>query len=175
MAGATMNVRDFILGLLVRQPMSGYDIKSLLESLSWLIDVPSYGSVYPALHALLEDGFVSVEVVTSPDKPPKKVYSATEEGERALQEWLAHMQETEPSLKSFLMRLFLADNFSHTGLITHLNRRRLQVKMNHSAFEKLATAEAGDGDLGERLVRDYSLAIANAELDWLENVLERLS
>ena len=43
--------------------MSGYDIKQSLKDLSWLIGSPSFGSLYPALHALVDDGFATVEAV----------------------------------------------------------------------------------------------------------------
>jgi len=68
---SAVSIRHFILGLLNRQRMSGYDIRRFLKSLSWLIDSPSPGSLYPALHILLEDGLVTVEVVSRQDKPPR--------------------------------------------------------------------------------------------------------
>ena len=46
----TVKTRHLVLGLLARQPMSGYDIKRFFKSLSWLIGSPSFGSRYPALH-----------------------------------------------------------------------------------------------------------------------------
>ncbi len=152
--------------------MSGYDIKSLLESLSWLIDIPSYGSLYPALHSLLEDGFVSVEVVPSEDKPPKKVYSATPKGKKVLESRLNKTLSSNASLKTFLMRLILADQLSRPSLLAHLRQRRAQVKSDHTAFEEMAE-EAGD--LGSQLVQGYSQAIADAELQWLDRVLSRFS
>ena len=77
---SAVNIRRFILGLLARQPMSGYDIKRFLKSLSWLIDSPSFGSLYPTLHALLRDGLTTVEVVLSQDRPPRKTYTVTDAG-----------------------------------------------------------------------------------------------
>ena len=72
-----MSFRNFCLGLLVQQPMSGYDIKCLLGQLDWLIGGSSFGNIYPTLHALLQDGLASVDVVDNHDKPPKKVYETT--------------------------------------------------------------------------------------------------
>jgi DNA-binding PadR family transcriptional regulator len=175
MANATLSVRDFILGLLARQPMSGYDIKSLLESLSWLIDIPSYGSLYPALHSLLEDGFVSVEVVPGEDKPPKKIYSATTKGKEVLESRLNRTLSSDASLKAFLMRLILADHLSRPSLLAQLRQRRAQVESDHTAFEKMAERTEESEDLGAQLVQGYSQAIADAELDWLDRVLSRFS
>ncbi|MDY7076270.1 MAG: PadR family transcriptional regulator [Chloroflexota bacterium] len=170
-----MSIRHFILGLLTRQPMSGYDVKRLLKSLSWLIDSPSFGSLYPALHALLEDGLVSVEVVPRQDKPPRKIYSITEAGRQILQEWIDQPVAPGASLKVFLMRLILASNLSHGGLIDHLRRRRAQVTAHQLALEQTATVVDESMDLGDRLVLDYGLTVANAELAWLDRMLDRLS
>ena len=93
---STMSIRRFILGLLARQPMSGYDIKRFLKSLSWLIDSPSFGSLYPALHALLEDGLVTVEVVPRQDKPPRKIYSVTEAGRCCEGGWTSQCHQMLP-------------------------------------------------------------------------------
>lgn len=48
-------MRHFILGLWVQQPVSGYDIRQMFKGLEWLIGAPSFGSLYPALHALLRE------------------------------------------------------------------------------------------------------------------------
>ena len=170
-----MSIRHFILGLLTRQPMSGYDIKRFLKSLSWLIDSPSFGSLYPALHALLEDGSVTVEVVLRHDKPSRKIYSITEAGRQVLQKWIDRPVDPAASLKAFVMRLILASNLSHDGLVAHLQKRRAQVAAHQLALEETSKAMDEGMDLGERLVLDYGLAVATAELAWLDRTLDRLS
>ncbi len=170
-----MNFRNFILGLLAQQPMSGYDVKRFLESLDWLIGSPSFGSVYPILHALLKDEWASVDVVHREGKPPRKVYSITEAGRRALQEWISQPVESDVSLKTFLMRLMLAGNLSHSELIAHLQQRRSQVEFHHASLEQDARAQDKSVDLGQRLAFDYGSAAAAAELAWLDRTLEQLS
>jgi len=171
---SAVSIRHFILGLLARQPMSGYDIKCFLSSLTWLIDSPSFGSLYPALHALLEDGLVTVEVVPNQDKPPRKIYSITEAGQRVLREWVNRPVESGASLKAFVMRLILAGSLSPAGLISHLQQRRAQVASHQRALQE--TAKDVDGmDLGEHLAIDYGLAVADAEMAWLDSTLARLS
>ncbi|RLC67787.1 MAG: hypothetical protein DRI48_01365 [Chloroflexi bacterium] len=170
-----MNFRYFVLGLLAQQPMSGYDIKRFLESLDWLIGSPSFGSVYPALHALLEEKLVTVNAVQNEDKPPRKVYSITEAGRRALEEWIVQSMEPGGSLKDFLMRLMLASNLSPTGLIGYLRQRRSQVADHCADLERVAGAQDEAIGLGQRLAFDYGLAAATAELDWLDRTLESLT
>jgi len=170
-----MSIRLFILGLLTRQPMSGYDVKRFLKSLSWLIDSPSFGSLYPALHALLEDGLVTVQVVPRRDKPPRKIYNITEAGRQVLQEWIDRPVDSGASLKAFVMRLMLASNLSQDGLVVHLQQRQAQVTAHQLALEQTSKAMDESMDLGERLALDYGLAVATAELAWLDRTLDRLS
>ena len=172
---STVSIRHFILGLLNRQPMSGYDIKRFLKSLSWLIDSPSFGSLYPALHALLENGLVTVEVVSRQDKPPRKIYSITEAGRQVLQEWLGQPIGSGVSLKAFLMRLVLASNLSQAGLVAYLEQRRTQVAAHQLDLEQTAGVIDEGMDLGERLALEYGLAVAAAELDWLDSTLAQHS
>jgi PadR family transcriptional regulator AphA len=156
------SIRHFVLGLLNRQPMSGYDIKRFLKRLSWLIDSPSFGSLYPALHALLRDDLVTVEVVPCEDKPSRKIYTITEGGRQVLQEWIDQPLTPDASLKAFLMRLLLASNLSHDGLVTHLQQRRALVIAHQRALEQTAMAVEGSVDLGDRLALDYGLTVASA-------------
>ena len=172
---SSVSTRHFILGLLARQPMSGYDIKRFLKSLSWLMDSPSFGSLYPALHALLAAGLATVEVIPRHDKPPRKIYTITKAGKQALREWMDQPIASGVSLKAFLMRLILASNLSHAGLITHLQQRHAQVASHQLALQQTTESMEEGLDLGDRLALDYGLAVAAAELAWLDRVLARLS
>jgi DNA-binding PadR family transcriptional regulator len=169
-----VSIRHLILGLLTQQPMSGYDIRRFLKSLSWLIESPSFGTIYPTLRALREDDLVTVEVISRQDKPPRKIYTITESGEQALREWIDQPLVPDASLKAFVMRLVLANSLSRTGLIAHLQQRRSQVATHFATLEQLAEATDGS-DNAHHIAFDYSLALASAELVWLESALKQLS
>jgi len=155
--------------------MSGYDIKRFLKSLSWLIDSPSFGSLYPTLHALREDDLVTVEVTPRQGRPPRKIYTITEAGRQVLGEWVDQPVAPGASLRTFVMRLILASNFSHTGLISHLQQRRSQVAAYHATLKQIAEALDGPVDSGQRLAFGYGSTLATAELTWLDSTLEQLS
>ena len=170
-----VSIRHLILGLLTQQPMSGYDIKRSLKSLSWLVDSPSFGSIYPALRALQEDGLVTMEVASRQGKPSRKIYTITEAGRQVLRDWMDQPVAPGASLRTFVMRLIMASNFSHTGLIAHLQQRRSQVAVHYATLKQIAEALDGTGDSEQRLAFGYGLALATAELAWLDSALERLS
>jgi DNA-binding PadR family transcriptional regulator len=174
MAAGTVSLRYFILGLLTQQPMSGYDIKRSLAGLRWLIGSPSGGSLYPVLHALLQEDLVTVEVIPGVDRPPKKLYSLTGDGRQMLAAWLDQPAVPGAPLRAFVMRLLLAGNLPRARLLSHLRQRRDQVAAHHTALHQAAVELEDKRGQGRPLAQDYGMALATAELAWLDATLERL-
>jgi DNA-binding PadR family transcriptional regulator len=155
--------------------MSGYDIKRAQKNLGWLIGIPSFGSLYPTLHGLLKDGLVTVEVEPGSDKPSRKVYSVTLSGRQELRSWADQPHTGNSTLKTFVMELNLASSLSRPTLIDFLERRREQIAAQRGALEQQLEAMGTPVDLGRRLVTGLGLALAGAELDWLDRTLARLT
>jgi DNA-binding PadR family transcriptional regulator len=172
MATASAHFRYFVLGLLGQQPMSGYDIKRLLERLNGLIGSSSFGHIYPALHTLLEEGWVAVNVVTHENRPPKKVYTIKQEGRTALQEWLEQPVPSSISQKSLVMRLILAQDLAQKGLMAHVRQRHAHVAAHRDALKELS-GELEQAGRGWQLALNYGLAVADAELGWLDRALDQ--
>ncbi len=175
MSNGKMNLRYFVLGLLAQQPMSGYDIKRFLKGLSWLIGSPSSGSLYPILRALLEEQLVTVEIVPGVDRPPRKIYSISESGRQALQTWAEQPSVPNTPLKAFAMRLFLADNFPPPSLKAHLRQRRSQVAAHQAELTNMIKLMDEGAELGLHMALEYGSALAEAELNWLDNTLGEMS
>ena len=175
MAKGSVSFRYFILGLLVKRSMSGYDIRRLLRNLSWLLGTPSFGAIYPALHALLGDGLVTVEVVPHPTRPPRKIYTITDAGKQALREWVAQSPPSSTDLRAFIMHLMLTGDSICDRLTAHLRQRQEAVATHHSDLEQAARELGEQPSLGELVGIEYGLAIASAEMAWLEGKLAQLS
>src|SRR5262252_5137968 len=84
-----------VLGLLHESPMHGYELRKRLNALLGMFRAFSYGSLYPCLKQLLEQG-----LITEDDQEPaaarpggtrrsKIVYKLTAEGKERLQELLS--------------------------------------------------------------------------------------
>jgi DNA-binding PadR family transcriptional regulator len=174
MPAGNSSFRHFILGLLSQQPMSGYDIKQHLECLGWLVGNPSFGAIYPALHALLEDGLVTLEIVAYETKPPRKIYSITAAGEQALDEWIHQPLLSGSSSRAFVMRLLLAGRLSDEGLVAHLRQRYQQVTEQRAALKHASGETNPLTDIGQRLAHDYGMTVASTELAWLEDLIAAL-
>jgi PadR family transcriptional regulator AphA len=174
MAAGTVSLRYFILGLLAQRPMSGYDIRRFMKSLSWLIGSPSAGSLYPILRTLPAEGLATGEVIPGVDRPPKKTYTITEIGKQELQAWIDQPVVSTAPLKAFLMRLLLAGNFSRASFRAHLEQRRAQVAAHRDALQQAVDPSWQGAESGQVLAVDYGLALATAELAWLDHTLEKL-
>ena len=174
MAAGAVSLRYLILGLLTQQPMTGYDIKSFLGGLNWLTGSPSGGSLYPVLRALRQEDLVTVEVVPGLDRPSKKIYDITEAGQQALRTWTEQPTGANGSLRAFVMRLLLADSYSPARLSAHLKQRRAQVAGHRAVLAGGLGAPGTGPSLGQELALDFGLALATAELSWLDTALDRL-
>ena len=78
-----------LLGLLARQPMSGYDLASHLKQRFIPFGPISHTQIYPALASLEQQRYVRYHIVEQHAvRPNKKVYELTEEGQAALRQWV---------------------------------------------------------------------------------------
>ena len=63
---------------------SGYDLKKNFESTFGHFFAAGYGSIYPALSTLANQGLVNCEYIPQEGKPDRKVYEITDEGREFL-------------------------------------------------------------------------------------------
>jgi DNA-binding PadR family transcriptional regulator len=80
-----MDAKTLCLGVLAKGDASGYEIKKAFEEGPFAhIHPTSFGSIYPALAKLTDEGLVSCTELAQDKRPDKKVYAMTESGRRAL-------------------------------------------------------------------------------------------
>ncbi|WP_127752421.1 MULTISPECIES: PadR family transcriptional regulator [unclassified Devosia] len=85
-----MNVRTLCLSILYEGEATGYEIRRrcVEGECSYFIEA-SFGSIYPALAKLEEEGLVTSRTEQQEGKPAKKVYAITIEGRHAFAKELA--------------------------------------------------------------------------------------
>ncbi len=84
-----MDVRTLCLGALTLGDATGYEIRKMFEDgvFSHFLEA-SYGSIYPALTRLTEEGLVTCHSEQQEKRPDKKIYSVTAKGRTAFTEAL---------------------------------------------------------------------------------------
>ena len=100
-------LKYIILGTLYADTLTGYDIKKYIEGGIGMFYRASYGSIYPLLSKLLENGdVVCVDEVQG--KRVKKKYSITEGGKEEFMKWL-NDDDSINSIESFMAKVFFFD------------------------------------------------------------------
>lgn len=104
-----MDVRTICLGLLSTSDATGYDIKKMFEdgSLGSIVEA-SFGSIYPALTRLTDEGFVSCREEAQDRRPDKKIYSITEKGKQAFAAALLEPLQEDRFRSPFLFAMLFA-------------------------------------------------------------------
>jgi DNA-binding PadR family transcriptional regulator len=97
-----------LLGLLAREPLSGYELTSRIKERVGYFWSTSYSQVYPALARLETGGLVHHRAVRQRDRPDKKVYSITTEGLGALREWVTAPVGPRPARDELVLRAYCA-------------------------------------------------------------------
>lgn len=104
-----MTSKDVILGLLLRKDLSGYEIKQLFSSVFARFFDASFGTIYPTLNKLVQEGSIQKKLVEQEGKPNKYLYSITPLGKKQFMEFLGTSIEPSKVRSDFVVRMFFSD------------------------------------------------------------------
>ena len=163
-----------ILGLIMDEPLHGYEIRLRLQKLLGISGLISFGSLYPTLAKLNHQGFVSVEIVTpeiAPSSKPKlterkkrKVYTITELGKQAFSDKLSlSIKKNAGDDRAFVAHLAFIDHASKQDS-ENLVTNRKQVLNN-----RLEIAPATKNRLLKRW-QEVEVSYIQSQLKFLETL-----
>jgi DNA-binding PadR family transcriptional regulator len=163
-----------LLGLLSWKPMSGYDIKRLVEAGLSHFWSESYGQIYPVLNRLVEDGLATCSVDAASGRG-RKVYRITVAGRRAFKRWLRHAGQP-PRLRDELKLKFFLTSRSDPSESIRLLEEYGEQQREHLAWlresEVLLEKALHDGELPHDLLELRDVLgwdeIASSEKRWYE-------
>jgi DNA-binding PadR family transcriptional regulator len=95
-----------LLGLLAREPLSGYDLAQQMKDPVAFFWHAQHSQIYPELARLELDGLVQFEVVAQYDRPDKKVYAPTEAGRAALRSWVESPTGVPPARDELVLKAY---------------------------------------------------------------------
>jgi DNA-binding PadR family transcriptional regulator len=110
--------------MLTIAPMSGYDMKQVIEQSIAHFWNESYGQIYPTLKRLAATGWITRKVERKSGKPDRQVYSISSKGREALAQWLSMPAHAEPVRNEFLLKLFFGSHLASEELIARLQEFR---------------------------------------------------
>jgi DNA-binding PadR family transcriptional regulator len=161
-----------VLGLLSREPTSGYDLGSLAERTIAHFWPITRAHIYAELGRLERAGLVTATEVAQRGRPDKRVYAITAEGERALDVWLDSADLGDERRRNpLLLKVFFGDRMAPERLAGLLaaERERCQAKRDHYTAV-VAKLEGDPGAVMRRATALYGVRCAESQLDWLDEV-----
>ena len=164
-----MDVKTVCLGLLTHGPASGYDLKKFFESTFGHFFAAGFGSIYPALNTLAEQGLVLCEEIPQDGKPDRKVYSITPEGESELMRALDNAKPTHKLRSEFLATLFFAHLMSDEQTNAILDNRLDEIDAFVELMDGVDKEATSCWPAGARFVAGFGLATAKAARDYIES------
>lgn len=124
-----MSIKYAILGLLSFKPLTGYDIKKIIQDSPFMHWSGNNNQIYKSLVELLDEGFVTGEVRHQEGSPSKKIYTITKEGLDELKERSLLPPDPPEFKKTFLVQLAWADQLNTDELNALLLQYEYEIKM----------------------------------------------
>ena len=114
-----------LLGSLNYQPMSGYDLKQFTDRSTSNFWHAELSQIYVTLKALEKEGLISSSAMSQEGRPDRRVYTITESGRQALNEWLKQpFTEIDLYKDTLLLKLFFSGSLEKETIITQLHIQR---------------------------------------------------
>lgn len=168
-----------VLGLLSEAPLSGYQIKRIVDVRFRFFWSESFGQIFPALKALAAGGLIAEAEPAAQDGRAQKTYRITPEGTASLRDWLAMPVEKESYRLEILLKLYFS-NYTEPGvMLAHMRRfeeeHRRQLGILGRFRQELEGIIDQDENHREILrVIDCGQKVNRAYLDWSRETIAYL-
>lgn len=134
-------IKYLVLGMVNRNPMTGYDIAKEFEK-EWVdFWYADHSQIYPELRRLLKEELVSFEITIQGEKLEKKLYSITDEGKKDLINWLLKEDDDLIPKDVFKLKVYFSEALSikevKNNFQTQLKKHKIKLKSIKSLMEKV--------------------------------------
>jgi DNA-binding PadR family transcriptional regulator len=163
-----------LLGLLVRRPQHGYELKQAYDAVLRQGKPLAFGQVYATLGRLERDGLVVPSGSDQAGGPERTAYALTDQGRADLDGWLGQVESPAPYVTSTLLAkvivaLLAADADHARGYLIaqrHAHTERLR-ELTRLKVDPSASA-------GDVIAADFAIVHLDADLRWLATTLDRV-
>lgn len=159
-----------LLGLVGMSPMTGYDVHKVFATTPLAHFSSSPGAIYPALRRLAHIGLLEARLDTAKEARPRRVFSLTDAGERALDTWLHQSVTREELIRGAgapVLRFSLAGGrLSREEILTYLETYQEVVAAYLKELYDCAELTTGPDNLHGRLSLHLGIRGSESELEW---------
>jgi PadR family transcriptional regulator, regulatory protein AphA len=173
-----------ILGLLQLGPMSGYDLKQMVDESIGHFWREGWGRIYPTLHGLEAAGMVAkrTEKKTGQKRgrPERNVYTLRPAGRKRLCEWLSRDWTPEVYRNELLLKAFFGSNAAPGVMRRHVERFSEQCATEIATYEEIMKTIEGEHARNHpdapfwKMTVSYGLHHSRALKEWAEETFRVL-
>lgn len=162
-----------ILGLLVDQPMTGYDIKEFIKRSTAYFWQESDASIYPTLKLLAQEKMVNCETVFI-GKKRKDIYSITEKGITEFNSWFHRTPAPDTRKHEFLLKLFFTHTKNKKDMRKHCKQRLDELQILLKEYQEIERSLQKHYPQKKYWIKTVQNGIAHIELDlsWIQKETE---
>ncbi|MFG2102176.1 PadR family transcriptional regulator [Micromonospora echinaurantiaca] len=166
-------MQDVVLAMLAKEPAHGYELRTRMRTaLGPLGEAMNAGQIYVTLARLTKAGLVTSQRAEGlPDRPERRVYALTPEGQQRVAAWLTEVNWPKPDLAEFHLKLVAAAAARLADPLALVDAQRREVLRRLRDAQRAALDRAVDPVAG--LLLEGVVLRLRADLDWLE-ACERL-
>lgn len=171
----SLDTRTLCLGVLTEGSASGYEIRKLLmERFGHFMRV-SYGSIYPALASLLDEGLVECQEISQHSRPDKKTYRLTAAGEQAFVASLQQSPGRHRVRSEFLALLCFAHYLPADCLRRLLDEREQEFREDTAEADTWLQDDGAKAPAGMRFAAGFGVALLRAACNYIEENRQTLT
>ena len=163
-----MDVKTVCLGMLTHGEASGYDLKKQFESSFGHFFAAGFGSIYPALASLAEQGFVSCEEIPQQGKPDRKLYRITDRGHERLLEELENPAPSHKVRSEFLATMCFAHLMTPEQVETVLDSRIADANRYLAIFDEIESSCDEEWPVGIQFTLGFGRTMMLAMKNYVE-------
>jgi PadR family transcriptional regulator, regulatory protein AphA len=162
-----------ILGMVRKEPRSGYEIKALVDESTRFFWAASYGQIYPELRRLSEAGLIAGS--ESPTGGRKRtVYEITADGEEELKAWLRQPAQTFEMRDEGLLKLFFAGALPRDEAVEILRTMRAHRLAGNAQLRAIEETKGGVEDPFPLIVLRGGIEFTQWFADWCERMEQQI-
>ena len=160
-----MDLKTLCLGILSQGDTTGYAIKKQLEQGYGHVYAAGFGSIYPALARLSEEGLVSCVAQPQEKRPDRKVYAITAAGRLAFLDELDKMPGRDRIRSEFLVTMLFSDLLSAARLDELIEARLAECSAD---LARLEACDMSGASAGRAFVHGFGIASYRAAIAYME-------
>ncbi len=175
-----MSIEYAILGLLVQEPMSGYDLKKIISRSNTFYWSGNNNQIYNELISLHKDGFLSQEIIFQENKPPRKIYAVTGSGKEKLVGWLRLKPQPPERKHPFLIQLAWANLLSEpevdemlAGYEEEISTRLVMAQRQEDLTMANQILTSRQSFFWEHIQKNW-IGFYRTELEWIQSLRAEL-